>query len=140
MAKAKTIRTPKKGRQTVIRRPIWMPKFLRALSESGNVTASCKEAAVGRMTVYELREADPEFASDWDNAIDMSIDELEGEARRRAMAGSDTMLIFTLKGLRPEKYRDLNVNALADLIIRKQGAQTSSPVDPSSTPKPQAGS
>ena len=31
---------------------------------------------------------------------------MEAEARRRAMAGSDLLLIFLLKGLKPEKYRE----------------------------------
>lgn len=36
----------------------------------------------------------------------MGADVLEGEASRRAMSGSDLLLIFLLKGLRPEKYRE----------------------------------
>ena len=32
--------------------------------------------------------------------------ELEAEARRRAMSGSDVMLIFMLKSLRPDVYRE----------------------------------
>ncbi len=31
---------------------------------------------------------------------------MEAEARRRAFAGSDTLLIFLLKGARPDKYRE----------------------------------
>ena len=37
--------------------------FLDALAETCNVSRACKAAGVGRMTVYEWREADPEFAA-----------------------------------------------------------------------------
>ena len=36
----------------------------------------------------------------------MAGDSLEVEARRRAFAGSDTLLIFMLKAARPAKFRD----------------------------------
>ena len=65
-----------------------------------------------------------DFAKDRKGALDMGADTLEDEAVRRAKDGvekpvyqggklvghvqeySDTLLIFLLKGARPEKYRD----------------------------------
>lgn len=39
--------------------------------------------------------------------MEEAADVLEAEARRRAtVGGSDVLLIFLLKGARPEKYRD----------------------------------
>src|SRR5690606_18484748 len=73
---------------------------------------------------YRLRKEDPDFAAAWDEAMEQASDALEVEARRRAIEGwdepvfyqgmetgmvrkfSDTLLIFLLKGARPEKYRD----------------------------------
>lgn len=110
--------------------PVWAPAFLTALAELGVVTTAAKAADVGRRTVYHLRESDPSFAAAWDAAMEEAADVLETEARRRALEGwdepvfgsggtgvgtvqvgtirrfSDTLLIFTLKGLRPEKYRE----------------------------------
>src|SRR5690606_33144017 len=42
--------------------------FLAALAEGYSVTGACKKARVGRSTVYEWRDADPEFARAWEDA------------------------------------------------------------------------
>ena len=82
-----------------------------------------------RQTVYDWRAADSDFAAAWDDALDQAADTMEREAFRRAVEGveetvygrvdrysdgeigkvrkySDTLLIFLLKGARPEKYRE----------------------------------
>jgi hypothetical protein len=74
--------------------------------------------------MYDLRDEDPTFAAEWDNAIEEAADKLEGEAWRRAVEGinkpiyyqgdlvdtvkeySDTLMGLLLKAHRPEKYRD----------------------------------
>lgn len=91
---ARTTRTTKKAR------------FLEALRRGMSVTAAAQAIGVGRRTVYDWREADPDFASAWDEAVEDGTDLLEDEAWRRAFAGSDTLLIFLLKARRPHKYRD----------------------------------
>jgi len=106
-------------------------KFLAAYSQNGNVTRAAENAGVGRNTVYGWRK-DPEFEVAFGNAGEEAADLLEEEAWRRARDGlrkmkfngkepimdpdtgkpyleheySDTLLIFLLKGLRPQKYRD----------------------------------
>lgn len=99
--------------------------FFEALRRSGNVTVAADSVAVSRRTVYDHRAADPAFAALWEEAYEEAIDALEAEARRRAVDGvvvdhldkdgkllftdtrySDVLLIFLLKGARPEKYRD----------------------------------
>ena len=108
----------------------WQAAFLEALCDSGNVSESAKIANVSRVFVYEQRRADELFAAAWDDALDQASDLLEKEARRRAHDGwdepvfgsmgqglgsgqigmvhkySDTLLIFLLKGAKPEKYRE----------------------------------
>jgi hypothetical protein len=51
------------------------------------VTASARKAGFDRKTAYAHRAADPEFAAEWEDALEQSIDDLEGEARRRAFEG-----------------------------------------------------
>lgn len=46
------------------------------------------------------------FAAEWDEAVDEGTDVLEDVAFRRAVDGSDRLLIFLLKARRPEKFRD----------------------------------
>lgn len=98
--------------------------FLSALANGASVTLAGKSAGIGRSALYMWREDDKEFAKRWDSALESGTDLLEDEAKRRAVEGvkrpvyqggecvgyvqeySDTLLIFLLKGRRPEKYRD----------------------------------
>ncbi len=98
--------------------------FLAALAETANVLKSSEIARIARRTVYDWKSADSEFADAWERALDIGTDALEDEAVRRAHDGvdepvfyqgkacgvvrkySDTLLIFLLKGRRPEKYKD----------------------------------
>ncbi|MDI6872472.1 MAG: terminase [Bacillota bacterium] len=98
--------------------------FLRALARLGNVSDACRKARVPRRTVYNWKTDDAEFAQAWAEAEETAADALEREARRRAVKGvlkpvyqggklaghvreySDTLLIFLLKGARPEKYAE----------------------------------
>jgi hypothetical protein len=106
------------------KRQDWAKKFLERLARTGNVSAACKHAKVPRRTAYERRDREVDFAAVWDEAIEIAVEVLELEARRRAAEGtlrpvfqggkkcgairefSDTLLIFLLKAHRPEKYRD----------------------------------
>src|SRR3954469_19642841 len=79
--------------------------FLNALSETGIVRSACAAAGVSRNKAYRWRE-DPNFRKQWDVNLEEAADILEQEAWNRARNGSDTLLIFLLKGLRPERYND----------------------------------
>ncbi len=76
------------------RPPRWRAAFLGALRTTGMVSAACRLAGVGRRTVYDHREADPEFAKAWDEALDESADLLVLEARRRAYDGTDEPVVW----------------------------------------------
>ena len=84
----------------------WQRAFLAALEQTGSVTESAPAAKIGRITAYDTRRADPAFAALWDQALDIAADTLEDEARKRAFAGSDVLLMFLLKGIRPQKWRE----------------------------------
>ncbi len=84
----------------------WHEAFLVALEQQGSVTEASKAAGVNRATAYKHKLNDPFFAKRWDDAIDRAADTLEDEARRRAFAGSDVLLMFLLKGMRPQKWRE----------------------------------
>lgn len=90
----------------------------------GNIARACRAASVARSTVYDHKKKDEEFSRKWNEAVEQGVDELEQEARRRAFKGtlkpvfykgakvgtvreySDTLMIFLLKGNRPEKYKE----------------------------------
>jgi len=88
------------------------------------VNAACAAAGVARRTAYDWRDQDETFNTGWEDALDVATETLEREARRRAYEGvlkpmfhkgrkiaevreySDTLMIFILKSLRPERYRE----------------------------------
>lgn len=76
------------------------------LAAGGSVTAAAGKIGMTRQALYQAKSADPEFAREWDDAIEAGTDVLEDEAVRRAKDGSDTLLIFTLKARRPDKFKD----------------------------------
>lgn len=84
----------------------WRPAFLATLRKTANVRASCLAAGIERKTAYLSREKSAEFHEQWDDALAEAIDILEEAARKRALAISDTLLIFLLKSHRPEVYRE----------------------------------
>lgn len=115
--------------------------MVAALGETGNVSKACAAADVGRSTHYEWLRDDPFYAKAASDAMENAADLLEEEARRRAHDGvdepvwfqgmqcgtvrkySDTLLIFLLKGAKPDKYRERTsvvvedpVKALAKLL------------------------
>lgn len=113
----------------------WKPAFLANLALTGNATEAADAADIVPSTAHRARKSDAAFDAAWDEALEEAADHLETEARRRAVTGveepvfgslggkmgsgeigtirkySDTLLIFLLKGARPEKYREnYNVN------------------------------
>ena len=99
-------------------------EFLDELRQGHTVQASCSAVGLSRTALYGLRDRDEKFRAEWDAALEEGTECLEEEARRRAYEGtrnpvfhkgaivghiqeySDTLLIFLLKGRKPEVYRD----------------------------------
>ena len=100
--------------------------FLKALANNGGQVAKAARAA-GYANSGALRkhyDNDANFAAQWDAAAEAAADDLESEAIRRARDGvykpvwyrgecvghtiefSDTLLMFMLKGARPDKFAE----------------------------------
>jgi hypothetical protein len=98
--------------------------FLEAFRECGNISRACRDIGMtNRTEVYKWQERDDQFAAAFRDAEVEAVDALEAEARRRAIGYeqvivdkdggehvttrySDVLLIFLLKGARPERYRE----------------------------------
>ena len=127
-----------------VRTPKMRAGFLKALGETGSVTASCQRVGVSRVAMYDWRNNAPEFAKEWAAAVDFGTDALEDEAVRRAHEGydkpvfqggqqigtvrefSDVLMIFMLKSRRPDKYRErssIDVNVTTDLPGRLEASR-----------------
>lgn len=99
--------------------------MLEVLRATANVTKAAQAIGVSRQTAHDWRAQDVQFAKAWDDAINTAMEAAEGELYRRAVEGtlkpvfyqggecgeireySDTLLMFMLKGHKPEKYRDV---------------------------------
>lgn len=88
------------------RRPDWRSRFLELVASTGNVSLAASAVQISRSTPYTRAARDPTFAAAWAEAEARAIDVLEAEARRRALIGSDALIMFLLRSLRPERYRD----------------------------------
>ena len=99
----------------------WQSVFLSSFSQCGNITRSSEAAEVTRQAVFYAHKRDPDFRALYEEAKEESIERLEDVARKRATDSSDNLLIFLLKAMRPEMYREIvrneniNVNMNANL-------------------------
>jgi hypothetical protein len=91
--------TPEKRRD-------WRPTFLGIFRQTGIVLVACRGAGISRTQAYRERQRNARFAALWAEAEEDATEGLEAEARRRALATSDTLLIFLLKARRPDVYRE----------------------------------
>ena len=98
--------------------------FLEAYAKIGTITYAAKASGVNRQRHYDWLKGDAEYVGHFASAQEQAIEVMEVEALRRAVTGvdkpiyfqgkkidtikeySDILLIFLLKGARPEKYRD----------------------------------
>ena len=83
--------------------------FLAAYVRSGNISRASRAARVNLCMHYYWKKTDPRYAAAFEEAKEMAAQHLEDEAVRRALGGSDVLLIFLLKGFMPEKYKDRHV-------------------------------
>lgn len=111
-------------------------RFLEAYAELGTITHAAEAAGVDRRTHYRWLEDDETYKEAFLAAEEAVADLLEREALRRAIEGteriiyhqgepvgaerqfSDTLLIFLMKGHKPDKYRErVHVKSEAEVTI-----------------------
>jgi hypothetical protein len=78
--------------------------FLKAYYAAKSVKKACDITGVSRYFVNRWQEEDKGFAKMFNSIATIVIDELEETAIERANSGSDQLLMFLLKGNRPDKY------------------------------------
>jgi hypothetical protein len=116
--------------------------FLAAYSLCGNITRAAELAEVSRGSHYLWMNEDEAYQLCFNDADQEAIERLEAEARRRAVQGvskpvfyqgmecgvvqeySDTLLMFLLKGAKPQKYRDnvavdANISVTFEQLLKK---------------------
>ena len=87
----------------------WSKAILDASSKIGSVTPAATAAGVTRQAVYMRNERDPKFRARYKEALAESTERMEAIAVVRATqqaTPSDILLMFLLKGRKPEVYRE----------------------------------
>lgn len=79
-------------------------EFVRLLSAGMPPRDAAAAASASYLYLCEERERNADFANAWDDALRITPEKLEQEAMRRAMGGSDKLLMFLLTALKPERY------------------------------------
>lgn len=78
--------------------------FLDQLAVGSSISFAAAAAGGTPQNFRRWRETDPDFAADWDDAIEQGTDYIEDIATERAMKKSDPLMAMILKARRPEKY------------------------------------
>lgn len=86
-------------------------EVLRSTRSAGNVLATCIYLGLSRPTMYYWRKNDKEFEHNWNEAVmeglETRADEAENALRLAVTKDRNiTAIIFTLKNLKPERYRE----------------------------------
>jgi hypothetical protein len=123
---------------------------IQAIAETGILTVAAKRAGVDRNTIMRWKKNYPAFMDAFDQALEISIDLLEVEARNRAIRGvkepvfykgeivghiekpSDRLMELLLRAHRPEKYADrqqIDLNAVFSVEVAGFAAPGSTTLD-----------
>ncbi len=114
------------------------------------MSLSADLVGISRVLAYQVKKKDKAFAEAWDEAIEIGIDNLEYEARRRAMNGtkrpvfykgkvcghiqeySDKLMETLLAAHRPSKYNRSMVDLPrgAEIVINIRTPDGTKPVNP----------
>lgn len=78
--------------------------FLDRLGVGDSVSAAARAAGAEPRVFKAWRNSDPDFAQDWDDAIEEGTDFIEDVATERAIVKSDPLMMMMLKARRPDKY------------------------------------
>jgi len=92
-------------------------RFLKYLAASGSVSLAAEAAEVARSSLYHLREHDSCFAAAWTEAVEIATDALEAEARRRAIEGVETPVIYGGRMVRDDAGNPLSVRRYSDSLL-----------------------
>jgi hypothetical protein len=96
--------------------------FLDVLRTTGQVTEACRICNVPKSLAFKWRYDDPEFMTRWDMITRAELlPHLESEAFRRAMNGSDLLMMFLMKAYDRDRFDD---RAAQTKVLQKQPSIT----------------
>lgn len=98
--------------------------FLDCLAAGDSVSRAAHAAGGTTSNFKSWRNRDPDFAKDWDEAIEEGTDFIEDVATERAMKKSDPLMLAILKARRPEKYDRNSGKAGIEVNINVEGSKS----------------
>lgn len=84
-------------------------EFFRLLAAGCRVRQAAAACALDWSHLYRKRREDAAFAKRWEDATRVKVEHLIAEAERRAMHGSDRLLMFLLSSYQPERFKQRGV-------------------------------
>lgn len=78
--------------------------FVELITSGCNFAEAAEALGIDRSTAFRWRQQDADFAQACRDAFKASVDVLKREAERRAMKGSDKLLMFLLCNYAPEQF------------------------------------
>jgi hypothetical protein len=94
-------------------------------ARTGDVRAASTAAKMSLATHYRMLETSDSYGKDFEAAQARLIGELEAEAFRRALAGSDELLAFLLRAWLPDRYREHSIVEHSGAVILSESEASS---------------
>ncbi len=80
--------------------------FLAFIEGGARYNEAAEKAGMSRVQAWRWKKSDPAFVKRLEAARKASVAKLRLEAERRAMAGSDKLLVFLLCNYAPEQFQE----------------------------------
>ncbi len=80
--------------------------FLGYIEGGARYNEAAEKIGLSRMQAWRWKKQDPVFVKRLEAARKVSVAKLRQEAERRAMAGSDKLLVFLLCNYAPEQFQE----------------------------------
>lgn len=81
-------------------------RFIKAFRATYSLKEACELSLISRYKVNKWQSEDSKFAEEVSKVTKVITDDLEETAVARAKRGSDVLLMFLLRSLKPERYND----------------------------------
>jgi len=81
-------------------------ELIEAFRKGANTTLACEHVGVSRATFYKRIDKCKRWAAMVRQARECAVDRIELALHEKAKAGDTTAMIFLLKNLRPDVWRD----------------------------------
>jgi hypothetical protein len=100
-------------------------KFMDAYAKTGDLRAAAKAAKISLEAHHQMLETSDSYRKSFRAAQQQVVDLLETAVFRRALDGSDELLVFLLRAWLPERYREHTMVEHSGTIVLSE-SETSS--------------